>query len=122
VLYNLQVFQDIRPGGTIYLCKEAIDALCCSQLGFEHPVAVAGVNNFKAEYFAILKPYKLIIVSDKDGAAVSGKRDFTSSIPGCPREKAFYKNETKHLIHGGECTSHCCVGEPKYPSGLGLSS
>jgi DNA primase len=68
VLYNLRGLRDIRPGGTVYLCEGAIDALSCLQLGLEHPIAVAGVNNFKAEYFDVLEPYRLIIASDKDGA------------------------------------------------------
>ena len=67
-LYNVRRLKDIAPGGTVYLCEGAIDALSCYQLGLEHPVAVAGVNNFKDEYFAILEPYKIIIASDKDAA------------------------------------------------------
>jgi len=67
-LYNVRRLKNIAPGGTVYLCEGAIDALSCYQLGLEHPVAVAGVNNFKDEYFAILEPYKIIIASDKDAA------------------------------------------------------
>ena len=67
-LYNVQSLKDTAPGGTVYLCEGAIDALSCYQLGLEHPVAVAGVNNFKDEYFSILEPYKVIIASDKDTA------------------------------------------------------
>jgi len=65
-LYNVRGLKE--AGGTVYLCEGAIDALSCYQLGLEHPVAVAGVNNFKDEYFAMLEPYKIIIASDKDAA------------------------------------------------------
>jgi len=67
-LYNVRGLRDTEPGGTVYLCEGAIDALSCYQLGLEHPFAVAGVNNFKTEYFDILEPYKIIIASDRDHA------------------------------------------------------
>jgi DNA primase len=67
-LYNIRVLKDIAPGLPVYLCEGAIDALSCYQLGLEHPVAVAGVNNFKDEYFTTLEPYKVIIAGDKDAA------------------------------------------------------
>lgn len=67
-MYNVRALKEIAPGGIVYLCEGAIDALSCYQLGLEHPVAVAGVNNFRDEYFDILKPFKIIIASDKDTA------------------------------------------------------
>jgi DNA primase len=67
-LYNVQSLKDTAPGGTVYLCEGAIDALSCYQLGLEHPVGIAGVNNFKDEYFKTLEPYKIIIAGDKDTA------------------------------------------------------
>lgn len=65
-LYNVRGLNE--AGGTVYLCEGAIDALSCYQLGLEHPVAVAGVNNFKDDYFGILEPYKVIIAGDRDTA------------------------------------------------------
>ena len=67
-LYNIRALKDTAPGSPVYLCEGAIDALSCYQLGLEHPVAVAGVNNFKDDYFNILEPYKVIIAGDKDAA------------------------------------------------------
>lgn len=64
-LYNVRA---LTPGCPVYICEGAIDALSCYQLGLKHPVAVAGVNNFKDDYFTILEPYKIIIASDKDTA------------------------------------------------------
>ena len=65
-LYNIRALKDIAPGSPVYICEGAIDALSCYQLGLEHPVAVAGVNNFRDEYFTILEPYDIIIASDTD--------------------------------------------------------
>jgi DNA primase len=67
-LYNVRALKDITPGSAVYLCEGAIDCLSCYQLGLEHPVGIAGVNNFKDEYFSILEPYKVIIAGDKDTA------------------------------------------------------
>ena len=67
-LYNIRGLKDIAPGGTVYLCEGAIDCLSCSQVGLEYPVGIAGVNNFKDEYFKTLEPYKIIIASDTDTA------------------------------------------------------
>jgi len=64
-LYNVQ---SLTPEHPVYICEGAIDALSCYQLGLENPVAVAGVNNFKDEYFTTLEPYKVIIAGDKDTA------------------------------------------------------
>jgi DNA primase len=70
-LYNVRVLKDIKPGETVYLCEGAIDALTCLQLGFDYPVAVAGVHNFKPAYYDLLEPYKLIIASDADTAGTA---------------------------------------------------
>lgn len=67
-LYNIRALCNLAPGAPVYLCEGAIDALSCYQLHLEHPVAVAGVNNFRDEYFDILSPYKVIVASDKDAA------------------------------------------------------
>ena len=64
-LYNVRALKDAE---TVYLCEGAIDALSCYQLGLEHPVGIAGVNNFKDEYFKTLEPYKIIVAGDKDAA------------------------------------------------------
>lgn len=64
-LYNIRALKEAE---TVYLCEGAIDALSCYQLGLEHPVGIAGVNNFKDEYFKTLEPYKIIIAGDKDAA------------------------------------------------------
>lgn len=65
VLYNLKALEGAK---TIYLCEGAIDALSALQLGLGAPLGVAGVNNFKDEYYELLDPYNVIIASDVDGA------------------------------------------------------
>jgi DNA primase len=67
-MYNRQALKDLAPGATIYLCEGAIDVLSALQLGLDTPIGIAGVNNFKPEYFDVLAPYRLVIASDQDAA------------------------------------------------------
>ena len=64
-LYNLKALEGAK---TIYLCEGAMDVLSALQLGLGAPLGVAGVNNFKDEYYELLDPYNVILASDVDGA------------------------------------------------------
>jgi DNA primase len=64
-LYNLRALEGAE---TIYLCEGAMDVLSALQLGLGASLGVAGVNNFKDEYYELLDPYNVIIASDVDGA------------------------------------------------------
>lgn len=65
VLYNLPALKGAK---TVYLCEGALDVLSAQQLGLSAPVGIAGVSNFKAEHYALLDQYRIIIAADADGA------------------------------------------------------
>ncbi len=67
-LYNIQILNTLNKQEHLYLCEGAIDVLSSYQLGLKNPIGIAGVNNFKKEYFEKLEPYKVIIASDTDHA------------------------------------------------------
>lgn len=67
-LYNLRAVHGLRPGADVHLCEGAIDVLSCYQLDLENPIGIAGVNNFRDEYFDILDPYRIIVAGDADHA------------------------------------------------------
>ena len=71
-LYNLH---ELEGASTVYLCEGALDVLSAKQLGMETPIGIAGVNNFKEEYYELLTPYNLIIGVDIDNAGQNFYRE-----------------------------------------------
>lgn len=65
VLYNLQALDGAK---TVHVCEGALDVLSALQLGMDSPLGIAGVSNFKDEYFSLLDPCKVVIAADADGA------------------------------------------------------
>jgi len=56
------------PGKTVHLCEGAIDVLSARTIGIKNAVGVAGVNNFRDEYYDIFSAYRVVICGDADRA------------------------------------------------------
>ena len=69
--YGLPVINGLTPGGTLFICEGAIDALSLTALDMP-ALALSGNALFTPAQLDTVRPYRVVIVPDKDEAGVKG--------------------------------------------------